>query len=121
MFEHHKKLFIKRLREVSAVYEIDNVEKFIDGAKHIIQKKYVRQTLSDQDFKDILDRYIARHPEDISFFVKLLLDNRKNANSLFNSQRLKIIKKRMHPHVFFRELLKQIYRNIFGQRKKGAK
>lgn len=120
MFEHHKKLFIKRLREVSAIYEIDNVEKFIDGAKHIRQKKYVRQTLSDQDFNNMLERYITKHPEDIRFFVKLLLNNRKNANSLYNSQRLKIIKKRMPSNVFFSELLKQTYRNTFGQREKGA-
>ncbi|MFZ8143292.1 hypothetical protein [Alteromonas macleodii] len=120
MFEHHKKLFIKRLREVSEVYKIDNVEKFIDGAKHIRQKKYVRQTLSDQDFNNMLDRYIDRHPEDMRFFVKLLLNNRKNENSLYNSQRLKIIKKRMPPSVFFSEVLRQIYRNILGQRKKGV-
>jgi hypothetical protein len=120
MFEHHKALFIKRLREVSAVYDIDNVENFIDGAKNIRQKKYVKQTLSDQDFKNMLNRYIARHPEDIGVFIKFLLNNRKNKNSLFGSQRLKIIKRRMPLHVFFYESLKKIYRDMFSQQKNKA-
>jgi hypothetical protein len=120
MFEHHKELFIKRLREVSAIYDIDNIENFIDGAKHIRQKKYVRQNLSDRDFKNMLNRYIAQHPEDIVFFIKLLLSNRKNKNSLFASHRLKIIKRRMPLDVFFYESLKQIYRGMFDQRKSEA-
>ena len=39
MFEHHRALFIKRLREVKEVYNIDNIDDFIVKSKDISQKK----------------------------------------------------------------------------------
>lgn len=112
MFEHHKALFIQRLMEVSKVYNIDNIEDFIEKAKNISQKKYVKQYLSDKEFHNMLERYLERHPEDIKFFIKILLDNRSRENGLFNSHRLKIIKKCAPHHLVFLESLKRTYKNV---------